>query len=157
MKLTLASCTTVAAAILTVTLITPAPALAHQTPAANTCTLNIHVDGFRNQKGDAGLSIFNSSDGWPEDNDKAFQHGPYPITGTATTITVQVPPGRYAVVVIHDENSNHKLDKNMFGIPKEGFAFTNNPKVFLTAPSFDTAAIPVACPTTETTIHLTYK
>jgi uncharacterized protein (DUF2141 family) len=156
MNLTLTRCTTFAAALLTTTLITPKPALAHQTPAA-TCALVVHIDGFRNQKGDAGLSVFNSADGWPDNNDKAFAHGPHPFTGTATTITLQVPAGRYALVALHDENSNHKLDKNMFGIPKEGFGFSNNPHVVLTAPSFDTAAIPVACPTTETTIHLIYK
>ena len=157
MKLALTRCTTLAAALLTATLIAPSPALARQTPAATTCTLIVHIDGFRNQKGDAGLSIFNSSDGWPENNDKALQHGPHPFSGAATTITLQVPPGRYALVALHDENSNHKLDKNMFGIPKEGFGFTNNPHVILSPPSFDTAAIPVACPTTETTIHLIYK
>ena len=157
MKLTLTRCTTLAAALLTAALITPSPALAHQTPAATTCSLIVHIDGFRNQKGDAGLSVFTSADGWPENNDKALQHGPHPFSGTATTITLQVPPGRYALAALHDENSNHKLDKNMFGIPKEGFGFSNNPHVVLTAPSFDTAAIPVACPTTETTIHLIYK
>jgi uncharacterized protein (DUF2141 family) len=156
MKLTLTRCATIAAALLSATLFTPRPALARQTPAA-TCTLIVHIDGFRNQKGDAGLSIFNSPDGWPENNDKSFQHGPHPFSGTATTITLQVPPGRYGIVALHDENSNHKLDRNMFGVPKEGFGFSNNPKVFLSAPSFDTAAMPVACPTTETTIHLIYK
>jgi uncharacterized protein (DUF2141 family) len=157
MKLTLTRCAEVAAALLITTLISPSSALAHQTPAATTCTLIVHIDGFRNQKGDAGLSLFNSADGWPENNDKSLQHGPHPFTGTSTTITLQVLPGRYAVVALHDENNNHKLDRNMFGIPKEGFGFSNNPKVLLSAPSFDTAAIPVACPTTETTIHLIYK
>jgi len=155
MKLTLTRCATLTAALLTAAIVSPNPALAHQTPT--TCTLTVHIDGFRNQKGDAGLSIFNSADGWPENNDKALQHGGHPFTGTATTITLQVPPGRYALVALHDENSNHKLDRNMFGIPKEGFGFSNNPKVVLSAPSFYTAAIPVACPTTETTIHLIYK
>lgn len=147
-----------AAALLSATLSTPRPALAHQTPTIiPTCTLIVHIDGFRNQKGDAGLSLFTSADGWPEDNDKSFQHGGHPFSGTATTITLQVPAGRYAIVALHDENSNHKLDRNMFGIPKEGFGFSNNPKVVLSAPSFDTAAMPVTCPTTETTIHLIYK
>jgi uncharacterized protein (DUF2141 family) len=158
MKLTLTRCTTLAAALLATTLISPHAALAHQTPAAaTTCALVVHIDGFRNEKGDAGLSICNTSDGWPENNDKALAHGPHSFSGTSTTITLQVPPGRYALVALHDENSNHKLDKNMFGIPKEGFGFTNNPHVLLSAPSFDTAAIQVACPTTETTIHLIYK
>ena len=157
MNLPLTRYTTLAAALLITTLIAPGSAVARQTPAAATCTLVVHIDGFRNQKGDAGLSVFNSADGWPEDNTKAFAHGPHPFSGTATAITLQVPPGRYALVALHDENSNHKLDKNMFGIPKEGFGFSNNPHVMLSAPSFDTAAIPVACPTTETTIHLIYK
>jgi uncharacterized protein (DUF2141 family) len=156
MKITLTRCATLAAALLTASLASPRPAaLAHQTPAA-TCTLNVHVDGFRNQKGEAGLSIFNSADGWPENNDKALQHGPHPFTGTATIITLQIPPGRYAVAILHDENSNHKMDRNFIGIPKEGFGFSNNPHAFLTPPSFDTAAISVACPTTEITIHLKY-
>jgi uncharacterized protein (DUF2141 family) len=156
MKLTLTHCT-LASTLLAATLFTSRPALAQQTPVITpTCTLIVHVDGFRNQKGDAGLSIFNSPDGWPENNDKSFLHGGHPFSGTATTITLQVPAGRYAIVALHDENSNHKLDRR-FGIPKEGFGFSNNPKVYFTAPSFDTAAMPVTCPTTETTIHLIYK
>ena len=156
MKLTLTACT-LSAALLTAALFPATSALAHQAPAATTCTLIVHIDGFRNQKGDAGLSVFNSSDGWPENNDKSFQHGPHPFTETSTTIPLQLPPGRYALAALHDENSNHKLDRNMFSIPKEGFGFSNNPKVFLSPPSFDTAAMPVTCPTTETTIHLIYK
>ena len=152
---------TVIVALIAASFLVARPTLAHQsTPAAAptlTCNLVVHIDGFRNQKGDAGLSIFNSPDGWPEDNDKAFTHGPHPFSGTRTTITLQVPPGRYALAALHDENSNHKLDRNFFGIPKEGFGFSNNPHVLLTAPSFNTAAMQVTCPTTETTIHLIYK
>jgi uncharacterized protein (DUF2141 family) len=134
-----------------------APAYAQSANAKNTCTLIVHVDGFRNQKGDVGVSLFTSPDGWPEKNDKAFLHGPHPFSGFQTTVTLEVPPGRYGIAVIHDENSNHKLDRNFIGIPKEGFGFANNPKVFLTAPDFKAASIEVGCPTTETTIRLNYK
>ena len=157
MKLTATRCTTLAAALLTTTLVAPGPARARQTPAATTCSLSVHIDGFRNQKGDAGLSVFTSSDGWPENNDKAFAHGPHPFSGTVTTITLQVPPGRYALVALHDENSNHKLDKNMFGIPKEGFGFANNPHVGLSAPAFKDASVNVACPETVINVTLQYK
>jgi uncharacterized protein (DUF2141 family) len=130
---------------------------AQQPETPTTCKLIVHVDGFRNQKGDAGVTVFKSPDGWPEDNDKAFMHGGHPITGAATAVELQLPAGRYAVAALHDENSNHKLDRNMIGWPKEGFGFSNNPKVNLSAPSFDTAAMNVECPVTETTIHLIYK
>lgn len=125
--------------------------------AQSTCTLVIHVDGFRNQKGHLGVSLFTSPDGWPEKNDKAFLHGPHPFSGDKATVTLDVLAGRYAITVLHDENGNHKMDRNFLGIPKEGFGFANNPKVFLTPPDFKTASIDVACPQTETSIHLIYK
>lgn len=128
-----------------------------QTPATGTCKLLVHVDGFRNHKGNAGVTIFKSPDGWPENNDKAFMHAGHPFTGDKATLELEVPPGRYAIAVIHDENSNHKLDRNIVGRPKEGFGFANNPKVNLSAPPFNAAAMQVSCPVTETTIHLIYK
>ena len=122
------------------------------------CTLIVHVTGFRSEKGDAGGTIFSSPIGWPEDSAKAFEHGPFPIEGDHATLTFQhVPEGRYGVAVIHDENMNHKLDRNFIGIPKEGFGFANNPHVALSAPSWNASAINVACPTTTTDMKLIYK
>src|SRR6218665_3019501 len=37
-----------------------------------------------------------------------------------------VDSGDYALSVIHDTNENGELDKTKLGIPKEGFAFSNN-------------------------------
>jgi uncharacterized protein (DUF2141 family) len=121
------------------------------------CTLTVHVDGFRNQKGQLGVNVFKTPEGWPEQNERAFLHSGFPITGNELSMQLSLPPGRYAVVVLHDENSNQKLDRNFFGVPKEGFGFSNNPRVMLTAPGFDTATIDVACPATDVQIHLIYK
>ncbi len=121
------------------------------------CTLQIHITGFRNNKGTAGGLVFNSFVGWPDDRSKAIVQGGFPIAASQATQTFQVPPGRYAVVVIHDENSNMKLDRNFFGIPKEGFGFSNNPRVIFSAPSFQAAEMPVACPSTQIEIRLIYK
>ena len=128
-----------------------------QSLSPETCKLIVHIDGFRNEKGNAGITVFKSPDGWPENNDKAFMHSGHPFTGDRATMELQLPAGRYAIAVIHDENSNHKLDRNMIGWPKEGFGFSNNPKVNLSAPSFDTAATQVSCPVADITIHLIYK
>jgi len=126
--------------------------------ASGTCTLEIHVDGIRNEKGVIGAAVYNNPDGWPESNDKSFRHGPAPFTGNSGTITFKdIPPGDYAIVAIHDENKNHKLDKNFLGWPLEGFGFANNPKVLLEAPPFKAALTHVTCPQTDVTIHLIYK
>ena len=133
-----------------------------QQPAGSVagCTLRIHVDGFRNSKGNLGTVLFTGPEGWPEDLNKSFRHGPAPIdpgTRTALAEWSGLPTGDYGVAAIHDENSNHKLDRNLIGIPKEGFGFANNPHVMLSAPGFREAVVHVACPFTETTIHLIYK
>ena len=132
---------------------------AQQAPAPQLCTLRIHVDGFRNTMGNLGTIIFASPDGWPEDESKCLRHGPAPIDISSQTAIAEwkLPPGNYGVAAIHDENSNHRLDRNFLGIPKEGFGFANNPHVLLSAPPFQAAVVHVACPVTEITIHLIYK
>lgn len=128
--------------------------------ASSGCTLRIHVDGLRNARGNIGTVLFTSPDGWPENLDKTFRHGPAPIAPDGregTAVWSDLPPGDYGVAAIHDENSNHKLDRNFLGIPKEGFGFANNPRVGLSAPPFQQALVHVACPETAIAIHLQYK
>jgi uncharacterized protein (DUF2141 family) len=38
--------------------------------------------------------------------------------------------------VLHDENSNNKMDTNAIGIPLEGYGVTNNPKPGFRAATF---------------------
>lgn len=121
------------------------------------CALVIHATGFHTQKGKAGAAVFNSRQGWPNDTEKSYVGSEIPKSNGTATFDYQVPPGVYAIVVIDDLNENEKLDRNFLGIPKEGFGFANNPRVFFRAPSFETASIEVKCPRTETTIHMDYR
>ncbi len=50
-----------------------------------------------------------------------------------------VAPGTYAISLVHDENSNGKLDTSMM-IPNEGFGFSRNPTVTFGPPKFKSAA-----------------
>jgi uncharacterized protein (DUF2141 family) len=129
-------------------------------PNGESCTLRVQADGLRNANGVVGILVFRSADGWPEGVGKAFRRGATPIalSGRAASVSIEgLPPGDYAVVALHDENKNMKLDKNLFGWPKEGFGFSDNPHVGLGAPPFREALFPVTCPVTETTIHIIYK
>lgn len=63
--------------------------------------------------------------------------------GAVTTVTFDgVPAGRYALMVIHDENGNGTLDTNLVGMPVEGYGFSNNPRV-MRKPTFEEAAFDV--------------
>jgi uncharacterized protein (DUF2141 family) len=145
-------------ALLCVLSLCSAPVSASPAAGGGKCSLIIHVTGFRNTKGLLGAELFTSSAGWPEDVNKSFRHEHFPIEGNhATARFDHLPAGRYGVVVLHDENENQKLDRNIFLVPKEGFGFANNPHVLLIAPSIEKATIPVTCPTTTTDIRLIYK
>jgi uncharacterized protein (DUF2141 family) len=62
----------------------------------------------------------------------------------------------YAIAVHHDENGNKKLDLNWFGMPSEGFGFSNNPTVFLASPDPEDAAFQVENGRTTIDINLRY-
>ncbi len=139
---------------------TPQVFLASRAESAPECALRVHVDGLRNAQGVVGILLFHSPDGWPEDVNKSVHHEASPIADgqrQATILIDPVAPGDYGIVALHDENKNMKLDRNLFGFPKEGFGFANNPHVGLRPPAFQAAVLHVACPVTETKIHIVYK
>jgi len=67
--------------------------------------------------------------------------GDAPARVGITRVTVTgLPPGRYAAQAFLDENSNGKVDRALFGIPKEGVGFSNDAKITLGPPKFADAA-----------------
>jgi uncharacterized protein (DUF2141 family) len=68
----------------------------------------------------------------------------------------EIAPGRYAVSVYHDENSNGKLDTNFLGIPREGVGASNNARGHMGSPKFDAAAFPFAGGRLNLTITINY-
>ncbi|WP_395397054.1 DUF2141 domain-containing protein [Novosphingobium sp. BL-8A] len=64
-----------------------------------------------------------------------------PATKGVTRVQVHsLPAGRYAVQAFLDENGNGKVDRALFGIPKEGVGFSNDAKIALGPPKFAEAA-----------------
>lgn len=73
--------------------------------------------------------------------------------GTVVTRFNNLPRGRYAVAVWHDENANNRVDTNMLGLPKEGYGFSRDtPRK---KPRFDQAAV-MAAPSAYAPIELRY-
>ena len=46
--------------------------------------------------------------------------------GTTIVTVRNVPPGRYAAQAFHDRNGNGKVDRGLFGIPKEAVGFSRD-------------------------------
>lgn len=127
---------------------------------AQTTYIGIHVKilDIRNSTGTVACALFESPTGFPTE-----------FLNSATNIMIikvratkarcdfeDIPPGTYALAVIHDENMNGKLDSSMLGIPTEGYGFSNNATALLGAPSFSAASFPYDGQNLELTIRLHY-
>jgi len=90
--------------------------------------LTILVTGFKSGEGNAMIKVMSSEQALTNE-DKAFSMIRCKITGGKVEVTLRgVPHGQYAVAVFHDRNGNGVLDKNLRGIPKEEYGFSNNAK-----------------------------
>ena len=103
--------------------------------------LKITITRLHSNEGVVLVSLFKDGSGYPDDAAKAFgKEKGYIVEKSSTIIFKSVPPGSYAVAILHDENNNQKMDKNMLGIPKEGYGFSNNASAPFGPPSYKKAS-----------------
>lgn len=117
----------------------PAYAQSPSPPAPTDNLLLVHVVGLRGGSGgQVACAIHNSEETFPHNPEQAVARVIAPVhDGSATCEFKGLAPGTYAVTAFHDENSNDKMDRYFFGMPKEGVGFSNNPKFTFNAPDFD--------------------
>jgi uncharacterized protein (DUF2141 family) len=128
--------------------------------ARSSSCLGIHVKvlNIRNSTGTIGCALFESRIGFPiEFLFYATNIIVMKIRDTqARCEFVDIPPGTYALAVIHDENMNGKLDTNWLGVPTEGYGFSNDAKAILGPPSFAAASFSADGQDMALTISLHY-
>jgi uncharacterized protein (DUF2141 family) len=89
--------------------------------------IEVRISGIRNHNGLIRLLLFNASEGFPSEHQKSHTMRTVAIEQDSVTITLyKIPYNTYAVSVLHDENSNGKLDTNWISIPQEGIGVSNN-------------------------------
>jgi uncharacterized protein (DUF2141 family) len=103
--------------------------------------IQVEIAGLRNDKGQVLCALFSSPSDFPKKTDKAIARGASSISNRRAVCEFHgISPGTYAVSVIHDENSNGKLDTNVMGIPREGVGASNDAKGHFGPPKFAAAA-----------------
>lgn len=120
--------------------------------------IHVKILDIRNSTGTVACALFESPVGFPTE-----------FLFSATNVMVikirktqarcdfeDIPPGTYAMAVIHDENMNGKLETNWLGIPTEGYGFSNDAKGVVGAPSFSAASFPYDGKNLELTMSLHY-
>ncbi|MBS1491011.1 MAG: DUF2141 domain-containing protein [Bacteroidetes bacterium] len=108
----------------------------------DTHTLTVEVENLRNSKGVLQVALYNKDGSIPDEQYKNY----YKIqttnieSGNAEIIFKNLPKGKYAINILHDENKNGKIDKG-FILPKEGIGFSNYSSIGITnRPNFEKAS-----------------
>jgi len=107
-----------------------------------TYSLTIEVKDLRNSKGVVQIALYNQEKTIPDEAYKKYYKmvTTHITNGSATFTFLDIPSGKYAVNILHDENKNGKIDKG-FILPLEGIGFSNYQTIgFSNRPSFSKAS-----------------
>lgn len=99
-------------------------------------SLEITINGFENNDGQCVIAVFDSEESYDADEPILGLFEPV-ANGSVVLQLDSLTEGYYGISCFHDENENDELDTGFFGIPQEGFGFSNNPKITFSQPGFD--------------------
>ena len=89
----------------------------------------VTVTGIRNAKGKIAVLAFSTKEGFPDQPAKALAQAVADARlGTVTLTLKKLPAGKLAITVLHDEDANGKLNRNLFGLPVEGVGMSGKPE-----------------------------
>jgi uncharacterized protein (DUF2141 family) len=128
-----------------------------QAPASADNVIHVEVSGLRNDKGQVLCALFSSAEDFPKKAEKAVARLTARIVEQQAVCDFSgVAPGTYAVSVVHDENSNGKLDTNFIGMPREGVGASKDAKGHMGPPKFAAASFRFEGGRTDLKIHVKY-
>ena len=103
--------------------------------------LNIKITNIKEVKGHLEIGVYNNPELFPK-VDKQYKVFYIKVTASNMNYTIKgLKHGQYALAIFHDLNSDTICNRNIMGIPTEKYGFSNNVRPFLSAPSFEDAAI----------------
>jgi uncharacterized protein (DUF2141 family) len=107
---------------------------------AQAAELTIRISDISESGGFVHWALFDSAEAFDNDGAPVLAARSRVQGATLTTTLHDLPEGRYAVRLFHDSNGNGELDRNMIGIPSEGYGFSNDAGARGPA-AFDDAAV----------------
>jgi len=104
--------------------------------------ITIQVDNLKNDNGFVLLGLHNQET-FEDIKTPALNRIQEKIKNGKIEVTFKnVPEGDFAIMVVHDENANHRMDFELNGMPKEAYGMSNN-NVSFGPPMFDDAKFKV--------------
>jgi len=131
---------------------------AFHSSVASSGRLDVVVHGVRNDSGRVLVSLYDRAAGFPRERSAVADARTVDARrGDVTVRFSDLPHGDYAVAVLHDENVSGDMDTGFLGIPKEGFAFSNDVNPRFRAPSFDDTKFTIGGLETSVALQMRYR
>ena len=108
----------------------------------NNYTLTVKANNFKNDKGEVQFSLYNKDGTIPDKQLNLYflKKRVKVKDGHAEATFKDLPKGKYAVSLYHDENNNNKIDKGLV-MPEEGVGLSNFETIhFFRLPNFKAAS-----------------
>lgn len=109
---------------------------------SKTYSLTVKVEKLQNSKGVVQFALYNKDGSIPDEDYKNYYRLEKAkiVNGKSEITFKNLPKGKYAVNILHDENNNGKIDKGLL-LPKEGIGFSNYQSIGLkNRPNFSKAS-----------------
>jgi uncharacterized protein (DUF2141 family) len=124
--------------------------------AENGARMTVRVLNLRNESGQVLCALHLRPESMANP-DLAFRKARADIAhGEARCVFEEVPAGDYVVAVVHDENSNYRLDTNFLGIPREGVGVSRDAHGFMGPPRFEDARFHFDGSAAPILVHMVY-
>ncbi len=93
----------------------------------NATEIEFHIQGIQSSKGKLYIQLFDGANSYAKG--KAINARVVKAEKGEVKVIFSVDKaGEYALRYFHDENNNGKLETNLFGIPTEGYGYSNSAK-----------------------------
>jgi uncharacterized protein (DUF2141 family) len=89
--------------------------------------VTVEVTGLRGAQGRVLIALHDQRRAFPSRWDQAVVSTNVAAQEGIVTATLRLPrPGRFALIVVHDEDADGRMNKNLLGLPREGYATGRN-------------------------------
>ena len=109
-------------------------------------TLTVQIENIVPESGTVYLALYESAAAYKvSESGLPFKIGSLPAQQLDTDVFqwTDVPAGEYGVALYQDINNSEYIDKSRLGIPKEPYAFSNNPRAKWRKPKFSEIAFTI--------------
>lgn len=111
------------------------------TAQRSTAPLEVRLTGVPGDTGRVLVAVYDSEATWLDTARLAFYVERAAVAGEQVVTIPAVPPGRYALAVVHDADNSGDVTTNFLGIPSEAYGFSNGARGVLGPPRFGEAAV----------------